>query len=288
MVQNKPGLYPTTLTHTTEAEELYRYGVVVIPFLTPQELEQTRQLYQEIATQYALQFTNGMHMTLWHSDPVFKNKVKTGLLHTMQAAYERHFTNSRWLNNIFMVKQAHTTGEFAMHSDWSIVDETQYSSINVWITLQDVNETNGGLWVLQGSHHMNLPIRGGGALLPDFSEVAEPLKPFCVPVNARAGEAVLFYHKTVHGSYPNQSDTDRVVSTFSVIPAQAPLQIYFQKDENSPLEIHRPPDDFNYKYNNLLEDNRHNGPSPVPVAVQPPYVQKKIKPEDILPFIVKP
>ena len=90
MVQNKTGLYPTTLTHLTEAEQLYRDGVVVIPFLTPEEVEQTRQLYHQITTQHTLQFTNGMHMTLWHSDPAFKNKVKTGLLQIMQAAYKRH------------------------------------------------------------------------------------------------------------------------------------------------------------------------------------------------------
>lgn len=279
---------PFMLKDLTAGTKMMREGVLVIPFLLPEELAQVNAFYAEIKQQYTLQFTHGMHMTLWHNDPVFKNKVKAGLLKILQPAFERSFSCSRWLNNIFMVKQAHTTGEFAMHNDWSVVDESQYLSINVWMPLQDTSPDNGGLWVIKGSHKMNLPIRGGGALLPDFSGVAEELKPYCTPVNAKAGEAVLFYHKTIHGSYRNTTGADRVVCTFSVIPWRAALRICFQKDKDSALEIHEPPDDFNYKYNDLLKDTNESAPTKKPKEVHPPYTQKKITADDILPFIFKP
>lgn len=264
-----------------------REGVAVIPFLLPSELEEAKNFYREIKQQYPLQFTHGMHMTLWHSDVAFKLKVQNGLLRILNAAYERNFSNCRKLNNIFMVKQAHTRGEFAMHSDWSIVDETKYRSINVWIPLQDTTPQNGALWVLKGSHKIDMPIRGGGALLPDFSELAEPLKAFCQPLPAKAGEAILFYHKTIHGSYANTSNSDRVVCTFSVIPQQASLRICFQKEKDSPLEIHEPPDDFNYKYNDLLNDTNTFAPGRQPVEVHPPYRQKKLTMDDILPYMIE-
>jgi hypothetical protein len=267
-------------------QKMQREGAVVIPFLLPAELEELRNFYNEIKHQ-PLQFTHGMHMTLWHSDVAFKLKVQNGLLKILNPAYRRNFSNCRRLNNIFMVKQAHTPGEFAMHNDWSIVDETKYDSINVWIPLQDTTPENGALWVLKGSHRIDLPIRGGGALLPDFTAFAEPLKPYCKPIAAKAGEAILFYHKTIHGSYPNATGADRVVSTFSVIPKQASLQISFQKDKDSPLEIHEPPDDFNYKYNDLLNDTNTFAPSNKPKEVHPSYIQRKIILEDVLPLLLK-
>jgi len=264
-----------------------REGVAIIPFLLHDELTQVNAFYSELKQDYKLEFTNGMHMTLWHSDLGFKQKVKDRLLQLLQPAFERNFINCRRLNNIFMVKKAHTTGEFVMHNDWSVVDESKYRSINVWIALQDIVPHNGGLWVLKGSHKIDMPIRGGGALLPNFNAIAEQLKPYCVPVSAKAGEAVLFYHKTIHGSYPNTSDTDRAVCTFSIIPKQAELQICFQKEIDSPLEIYQPEDDFNYKYNNLLEDTNTFAPGKHPVKVYASYQQKQISAEDILQHLLK-
>lgn len=278
---------PDMLRNAETVKLLHREGVAVIPFLFPEELAQVKSFYDEIKNQYTLPFTHGMHMTLWHSDLQFKQKVKAGLLQILQPAYERNFSGCRWMNNIFMVKQAHTPSEFAMHSDWSIVDESKYSSLNVWIPLQDTTIENGAIWVIKGSHKIDLPIRGGGALLPDFSGVGESLRKYCVPITAKAGEAILFYHKTVHGSYPNASDFDRVVSTFSVIPQRADLRICFQKDADSPLEIHEPADDFNYKYNDLLNDTNTFAPSKRPKETQVGYKQKKITAEDILPFIIQ-
>ncbi len=264
-----------------------RDGVAVIPFLLPAELEEVKFFYAEVKQTQPLQFTHGMHMTLWQSDVSFKLKVQNGLLKMLNPAYERNFSNCRRLNNIFMVKQAHTPGEFAMHNDWSIVDETKYSSINVWIPLQDTTIENGALWILKGSHHIDMPVRGGGALLPDFSALEQPLKKYCQPVTAKAGQAILFYHKTIHGSYPNITGTDRAVCTFSVIPQNAALRICFQKNKDSPLEIHEPADDFNYKYNDLLNDTNTFAPVKNPKEVHRSYVSKQITVDDVLPFITE-
>ena len=243
--RKKKTIIKVLLNKKTE-QVLEREGAVIIPFLHPRELSEVQNFYNEIKQQYTLQFTQGMHMTLWHNDFEFKNKVRDGLLKILQPAYERNFSTCRILNTIFIVKQAHTEGEFTMHNDWSIVDESKYSSMNVWIPLQDTTIENGALWVIKGSHKIDMHIRGGGALLPDFNHLAAALKQFCVPVNAKAGEAILFFHKTIHGSYPNNDKQDRVVCTFSIIPEQAPLQICFQKDSNSPLEIHEPLDSYQF------------------------------------------
>lgn len=276
------------LLHHNITRELEHRGVATIPFLHPDELAAVRAFFAQLQSEHELHYTHGMHMTLWHSDLSFKQIIKEALTKLLQPAFERNFANCRRLNNIFIVKRAHTTGEFAMHNDWSIVDESKYKSINVWIALQDTTPQNGGLWILEGSHKIDMPIRGGAALLPRFEHIAEELKPYYTPINVQAGEAVLFYHKTIHGSYPNQTKKDRVVCTFTIIPSEAPLQICFQKDENSPLEIYEPADDFNYKYNDLLEDTNTFAPGKHPMKVYPPYKQKTHNLSTILDLIQKP
>jgi len=275
------------LVDTNANKALEQDGALVIPFLMASELEAVVDFYNTIQQEYELKYTHGMHMTLWHSDVSFKLKIQNGLLQLLQAAYLRNFTECRRLNNIFMVKQSHTEGDFAIHNDWSIVDETKYTSINVWIPLQDVTQENGGLWVLKGSHKIDMPYRGGGALLPDFTIFDKELKPYRCTMNVKAGEALLFYHKTIHGSYPNKSDQDRVVCTFSIIPQEAALQICFQKDENSPLEIHEPMDDFNYKYNDLLNDTNEFAPTKESKEIYHSFKQKTILASDIILRITK-
>ncbi len=262
-------------------------GAVVFPFLLPKELESIRDFYNSIRNAYDLPFTQGMHMTLWHKDHIFKRSIQDGILSRLQAAYDRHFTASRRLNNIFIIKQAHTDADFAMHNDWSVVDEEKYESLNVWIPLEDTTTANGALWVIKGSHKMDMPLRGGGALLPDFSQVSEALSDYKTFLPARAGDAIVFYHKTVHGSGPNMTGTDRVICTFSLLPSGAALRICFQRDVDSPLEIYEPPDDFNYYYDDLLSDTNLRGPAGGIKEVHPPYKQKKITMDDILPHIVK-
>jgi hypothetical protein len=268
------------------AEKMAREGVVVIPFLTPEELAALQSFYRAITQQYALQFTHGMHMTLWHSDLEFKQRIRAGLQQILAPAYQRSFENCRQVNIIFMVKQGHTTGEFAMHHDWSIVDETRFESINVWIPLQDTSPQNGGLWVLKGSHKLNVPIRGNGPLMISLEELEEELAKHKHPIVAKAGEAVLFYHKTIHGSYPNQTAEERVISTFTILPTEAKLRICFQKTTDSPLEVYEPADDFNYKYNDLLNENSINAPGKIPAETIYPFAQQKVTLNDILPHLL--
>ncbi len=263
-------------------------GAVVIPFLFQEELAEVIEFYKAMREEYTFQFTNGMHMTLWHSDLAFKQKVKEHLVPLLQPAFERNFSNYRRLNNVFIVKQANTTGAFAVHNDWSIVDESLYTSINVWIPLQNTTPDNGALWVIKGSHKIDMPVRGGGALLPDFTSLEKTFEPYIVPLNVVAGEAILFYHKTIHGSYPNTSNEDRVVCTSSLIPQEATLQICFQKDKGSPLEIYEPEDDFNYKYNNLLEDSNSFIPGRLVKRLNKSFQQRTLTEADILPYIIAP
>jgi hypothetical protein len=154
--------------------------------------------------------------------------------------------------------------------------------LNIWIPLQDVDEKNGAMWIVKGSHKIDRKIRGAGILFPDYYSILNELKPYMTSFSMKAGEALLFYHCTIHGSPANQSHNPRIVVQVSLIPSQAPLQIYFQKQPLAPLEIHSPDDDFVFKYNRIREDSEIMPPTAQPVEVKNSFAQHNISLMDVL------
>lgn len=270
----------------TSAETLKSDGVVKIPFLNEEELNHLKDFYQSMhPSGEPPMMIDGIHMTIWHSDIDYKLKVRDGIKEIIKPAFERTFTNYRAISQQFIVKRKGEDTTFPIHQDWAIVDESKYFSLNIWIPLQDVDEKNGAMWIVKRSQQIQRKIRGGGYLFPNYYGVLKELKPYMTSYPMRAGEALLFYHSTIHGSPVNQSPQPRIVLQVSVLPENVPLQIYFQKDATSPLEVHQPKDDFNFYYQNIREDSEKMPPSPQPVEVKPSFRQTPVFLSEVLDAI---
>lgn len=242
--------------------ELSENGVIKIPFLTRSELQQIKDLYQEHhGDQDPPSMYDGIHMTIWHKDRAYKLDINTRLKAILKPVCDRTFQRYRAISQQFIAKRKGSETTFPIHQDWSIVDETKYKSFNLWIPLQDVDESNGAMWIVKGSHHIERKIRGAGYLFPNYYPALEELKPHMTSYSMKAGEALLFYHNTLHGSPYNANDGYRVVTQISIIPEDAPLQVYFQKAANEPLEIHHPADDFTFYYDRIREESELRPPT---------------------------
>ncbi|MBI1286599.1 MAG: hypothetical protein GC178_03380 [Flavobacteriales bacterium] len=254
------------------SDDLVKYGVVRIPFLTPDELQQVKDFYAEMhqgmepPTMYSR-----IHMTIWHSDLEYKLKVYEGLKAILQPACDRAFQNYRAISHQFIVKMPGAETDFPVHQDWSIVDEYKYPSFNLWLALHDVDESNGAMWVVHGTHNLNRKVRGPGYLFPDYTGILDELRPSMSQYPLKAGQAALFYHSTVHGSPRNLSNEPRIAVQVSIIPKEAPLQVYFQRTPNDKLEVHRPEDNFAFGYEKVREESFTRPPTDSPVEVRPPF-----------------
>jgi len=112
-----------------------------------------------------------------------------------------------------------------LHRDFRLVDERRYRSVTIWVPLVDVDEHNGALCVLPGSHLVDagprsVP-RAPGQVLPplDCTDL--------VTVPMRAGDAVLFDMAVAHGSALNRSDRPRPAAAVAYAPAEARLSLDF-------------------------------------------------------------
>jgi ectoine hydroxylase-related dioxygenase (phytanoyl-CoA dioxygenase family) len=134
----------------------------------------------------------------------------------------------------FLVKVPDTTSHTYPHQDWHYVDHEQFepdSSIMVWITLKDVDRHGGSLGFVPGSHRFlhNLigsPARefrtltqGHGALF--FRYMTFP--------QVKAGDALIFHNKSIHGALPNTSQQQRIAVSLGLTPSEAQLYHYYAK-----------------------------------------------------------
>jgi hypothetical protein len=261
-------------------EHLDEHGYVAIPFLSPQELQELRDYYYSVHPGGKLPYwREGIHMTIWAADRAYKEAVMANIRRLLAPAADRVFSGHRIVNPVFIVKETGTGTTFPVHQDWTVTDERRFLSFNVWIPLQDVDEHSGAIWVLPGSHRIAPDVRGPGHLFPDFTPVLELIRPRMKSINIPAGHAAIFYHKVIHGSPPNLAPSHRITAAISVLPKDAPMQIYFQPGPEAPLEIHQPEDDFTLDYTNLRDESLTVPPRGKPVALAPPYRHPTFTPE---------
>ena len=263
-------------------EKLKNQGFVKIPFLSSSEIEQLRSINREAHPDGPEWYKDeGIHMTTWCSDFDYKKRITDGLKSLFDPKLDAVFDEVRSLNHVFIIKQPgkHTT--FKVHQDWSVVDETQHQSLNVWIPLHDVDADSGALWVVPGSHQTERKVRGAGYLFPNYIDHFPELEAMAISVPVRAGEALVFYHSVIHGSPPNLAQTNREVACFTVVPQEAPLQICFQRGPQDPLQKHYPKDDFVFHYSNLREDSMTLPPTDNPEIMDAAYHNTPVRKEEI-------
>lgn len=266
-------------------EQLFDKGFTVLPFFTDEQIEQLRHFYETVHPGTGVNKDgrlNGIHMTTWASNSSYKLFVGEFIRHMFDNSCKRYFKDHRHLNHVFIAKESGNGTEFNVHQDWSVVDENVHYSINIWCPLHDVTKENGALWILPGSHRIDQPIRGAGYLFPDYISDMGKLRENVRCIDMKAGEALVFFHATIHGSPPNNSCKNRVVACCTVIDQQAPLRTYFQRSADAPLEVYEPQDDFMYDYRDIMNDSVVRPPLGKFIGAQPPYSLNQVGLEDLL------
>jgi len=98
------------------------------------------------------------------------------------------------------------TAEFPWHQDNGYGDNPVATNVTVWCALDDVDERNGCVWVVPGSHKLGLLDHKSTGTSWHLT-VRAPSDGISVPL--KAGEAVAFSGLTLHRSLANHTDKPR-------------------------------------------------------------------------------
>jgi len=153
---------------------------------------------------------------------------------TIGPALEAYLVNYKLLFGNYLVKMPVANSLTPPHQDITFVDEKEYTSVNVWIALEDIDEGNGSMYFLKGSHKYMFTIRPTHHYKWAYENVKGEIEQRSVAFSAKAGEAFVFNHAIVHGSHANRSSSPRLAAVVAAYSRDAPLIHYYlpQIDSN--------------------------------------------------------
>lgn len=219
------------------------FGYVVVPFLSAEEVASLSATFRSSFPQVP----EGFYSTSFSRDEAAKSQLTDAVNAVFDGKVAQVAAPYRKLGSCFLTKSTGVQGEMPIHQDWTVVDESQYSSVTIWVPLCDVDEKNGAMQVLDGSHRFSDALRAptlGDAFADVKAEIRKDLK--SVPM--KAGEAIIFSQALLHASPPNLSDKRRDVITYGFIPEKAQL-LYYYRNEAGNVEKYTVPDTFFGEYN---------------------------------------
>lgn len=137
----------------------------------------------------------------------------------------------------FVVKGRGEHGKISLHQDWSIVDEKESFSVNIWCALEKITFKNGCMAVLPKSHKQPFSVRG--SLVNNIWSEANPpsiyefwLSNYKIKyIYLKPGQALIYNQKLVHFSTENLSKKSRLAAGLLIVPKMQQLIHYQFKND---------------------------------------------------------
>ncbi len=189
-------------------DKLKSKGVSVLPNIGESNLKALLDTYKEKVTPRLEK--GSMYWSMSDNDKVFAANLSNQVMPILVEHISQFIPDLMPIISAFMVKPAHSPS-VNFHQDWTFVDkEPEFSSYTCWIPLVDVNEENGIMGFIPHSQEEYTFYRASPS--PPFGHNFPETEEYFAKaeyMSLKAGEPVVFNHRTVHGSKPNFSDDNR-------------------------------------------------------------------------------
>ena len=224
-------------------------GFIKISLLDSKDIQALQETYSHYFPTETTAFFSSSYLNNFEKKIEISSRIQKIILPKLA----NYLIDFRSFGSSFLVKGQGPQSEMPMHQDWTIVDESKYSAINIWTPLVNTNEHNGTLELLRGSHNWLRTIRA--PTLPfQFENFKNDIYSKLTIMDAKVGDAVLINQATVHYSKPNLSKTDRVAITTGITSSEAPLRFYYwNKTLPNKLELFKQNDDFLLRFEQFHE-----------------------------------
>ncbi len=109
------------------------------------------------------------------------------------------------------------------HQDWAFYPHTNDDLLALGLMLEDVDEANGPLMVIPGTHKGPVLSHFANGVFAGAIDPADPLfeRDRIVTLTGRAGSMTVHHVRLLHGSAPNNSDRTRLICFYECAAADA-------------------------------------------------------------------
>ena len=231
-------------------DQLNHNGFVVLDFLNEEETEALLELYNAKHPEGV----NGFYTSTFATDTDYRKEVDAAIRFRMQRSLEHYFSDYKVHCGSFIVKGADEKSVLKMHQDMTLVDESVFTGINIWIPLIDLTTENGAIEVLPRSQRLFKTYRG--ASLPDIYDGMEArVHQVMTPLYLKKGQAVIFDQSIIHYSPANRSGKVRPVINTFITHQDAGIRIcYWDKTTPNEIELFEQDPDFMVNFQNFGHD----------------------------------
>ena len=223
--------FPPVFADPISESKFTKDGYVVLPFFDEAEVAACRKLYFETMSEPPADFFT----TAFLPDGETRWKVKVGLEVVIAPHVEALMPTYSTCVRHFIVKRGRPdAAPLHLHQDFNFVDHSLHRAVHVWIALADVDQQNGCLTVLPGSHRLAHHISAMGVNATPYDPYRQILEDDCkVGIPMKAGEALFFDERTLHGSYPNKSPDVRIAMGAVFLPKGVKQRLYVADEAKS-------------------------------------------------------
>jgi len=208
--------------------EFEENGFVKLPVLDAVEVQQLLDLFWQSTGGQVANSEYGIYIGIEEKDLKRRKALIQKISSIVLARVNEHFADCKPHLGSFLVKSPGEESYTYPHQDWTFVDPPNVS-VTVWIALVDTDENNGALGFVRGSQFFFDQFVGTPS--PEFQTCTQGhealLYEFLTFVPLKAGEAVAFDNRTIHGATPNRSGALRTAVAIGMTPREAQLYHYY-------------------------------------------------------------
>lgn len=233
------GAMRTTFADPELQASLRDAGYATAPLLDPSEVADLHRSIAEIRPN--LDFpVSGLTQIFYHAsflspDLAYRRRaldiVRDALLPKLRTILPHY----RAIAGGLLVKAPHS-GEVGLHCDWTSTRDLGDVNIAIWCPLVDVDDDNGALRVIPGSHKLVDNIVAAG-ITGYWHDYEEELKARTIPVPLAAGEAMFFDVSLLHWSRENRSDALRPVANLLCVHEESTPVLYVANPARDRFEL---------------------------------------------------
>jgi len=148
-------------------------GYVVVPFYAADEIAELKELYYRLHPKDE----KGFFPSTFSKDKNYRAVADEEIRRICLRSMELYLQDIKTMCGCFIVKSPGPESAMCVHQDMTLVDESKYTGVNIWVPLIDLTETNGAIQVLPGSHRL-YPTYRGSTIKGFYEEVSEQIKPY--------------------------------------------------------------------------------------------------------------
>jgi ectoine hydroxylase-related dioxygenase (phytanoyl-CoA dioxygenase family) len=213
-------------------------GYVKIPLLKMNQISQLNSIYKKHEMEHKkidISFVSTSHSN--NADLI--TSVNNQILSTIGESIENTFSNCDIIFSNFLLKKDRADSITNPHQDLSFVNEDTHISASIWFPLSTINSNMGKMRFLPKSHLFGNSIRPNSSNYWLYSDLTNNIEKDLITCNVDLGEAVVFSHSTIHGSFANTSGMDRLAGVVLICPKKSELINYFLDNETSILKKYK-------------------------------------------------